>query len=113
MPTETEPRADAKPSSRIHLVTACILGVGWTTAAIIYATATPDEDNPLDEFEQSKRYFLDIEKVGGKTAVFSRRVSEWFSTIWHGQSLAITIAVLTAIVALAYLFIASRLAATE
>lgn len=108
MPDDTRGQSNPSPLDGPSKVTAGMLIVGWGVAIAVYATAAPDEDNPLYEFEQSKKYLLDVERVGGKTAVFSSEIRAWFSGLWHGQSLAFTIATLTTVIALGYLYAAHR-----
>lgn len=43
----------------------------------------------------SKKYRLQLEKIGGKYAVVAAEMSEWFDGLWHGRNLAWTIASLT------------------
>jgi hypothetical protein len=88
-------------ASRIRLVVAAILVAGWTASLAIYVTATPVEQDPqLADLEQTKAYQHRVEVVGGKAALESAQLQDWLESLWQGQRLAYTTAVLTAIVAL-------------
>ncbi len=93
---------------RPYIVTATMLVVGWSVAVVVYFTATPDEADPLRTFHESKKYEADVERFGGKAAVFSNEVTQWVAGLFRGQTLALTIAVITAVVALGYLYRATR-----
>ncbi len=87
---------------RHHFLTAGILGFGWATALIVYVTAaTGVEDDDLYDIEHSKRYLRQVEMIGGKAGLLANDLREWLSGFFHGRSLAYTIAVVTAIIALA------------
>ena len=100
------------PRPRYKLVTILMLCVGLGSAVVIYLTAAgPDEISMVDEFEESKRFAHDLELYGGKANVLANKFSHWFEGLWHGQSLAFTVAFLTVVMAVGYFFVASRLAA--
>ena len=104
--------SNAAPSSsharvtRGRLVVACILALGWSIAAGVYLTAAPAvEDDEVYEMEHSKKSLRDIERIGGKAAVFTSELNERVAGLWRGRTLAYTIAGLTAVVALAYVLL--------
>ena len=104
--------SNAAPSSsdarvaRGRLVVACILALGWSIAAGVYLSAAPAvEDDEVYAMEHSKKSQRDIERIGGKAAVFTSELNERIASLWHGQTLAYTIAGLTAVVALAYVLL--------
>jgi hypothetical protein len=43
-----------------------------------------------------------LERLGGKSAVFYQELSDGFSSLWHGSRLGITIGVISCLVALVY-----------
>jgi hypothetical protein len=96
-----------KPITRCYLNTCIILLVGWTCSIVIYLTAEEIAENPFAEFENSKRFTNSVERMGGKTALLANEISKWFNGLWHGESLAYTIAFITFIIAVVYYFIAS------
>jgi len=90
------------PSSRRHFITGGILGVGWAMALIVYITSSPTvEDYDIYDMEHSRRYLRQVEMIGGKAGLLANDLREWAEGLFHGRSLAYTIAVVTAIVALA------------
>jgi hypothetical protein len=95
------------PLTRCHLVTVGILLVGFGSAAVIYLTAGDIPDNPFADFEQSKRFSNEVQRMGGKMALVANDASAWFTALWHGRQLAYTIACLTMVCALGYYIIAS------
>ena len=44
---------------------------------------------------RTNRDVLELEKMGGKSAVVAADFEEWFASIWHGRRLAYTVAVLS------------------
>ena len=100
------------PHARYKLVTILMLCAGLGSAAVIYLTAAgPDEISMVDEFEESKRFTHDLELYGGKANVLANKFSHWFEGLWHGQTLAFTVAVITVVISVGYYFVASSLAA--
>ncbi len=93
----------------VKAVTAAVLVVGLLSALVIYVTARPVPGNPLGEPEDSRKYLRDMEVYGGKANVLAAEVRSWFSGLWHGRNLAFTVAVLTILAALAFLFLAMPL----
>lgn len=47
---------------------------------------------------ESKAYMRDIQRYGGKMAVLFDDISRWWSGLWRGRSLALTVAFLTVVV---------------
>ena len=66
-----------------------ILAVGLGSAACIYWNAG-DADDATDSL--TKRDVYDLEKFGGKELVLSTQLQDWFSSLWHGRRLALTVA---------------------
>ena len=101
----------SNPSARYRLVASVMLLAGLGSAVVIYLTAgAPGEVSMVDEFEQSKRFAHDLELYGGKANLLANNFSHWFDGLWHGQSLAFTVAFLTVVIAAGYFFIARLLA---
>ena len=96
---------------RCRVITAAILAAGFGTAFAIYLTAADASIDPLAEFEQSKKFSYELERMGGKAAVLANGFNSWFIGLWQGKTLAFTIAVITVVIAAGYYFIASGLAA--
>ncbi len=87
--------------TRLYLLTAVILVVGLGCACLVYFTAGQPSDNTMiQDFENSKRYVHDLELYGGKLNVLVDQFRRWFDGLWHGKSLALTIACITVFVSL-------------
>jgi len=87
--------------SRRHLLTGGVLALGLGLAVAIYATAVPIlENEDLDDMVHSKQYARQVELIGGKATVLATDLTRWFSELWHGRSLAYTVAFLTVVAAL-------------
>lgn len=96
---------------RIRRVTAGILAVGLGGAALIYLRAAPQAANPLGyQPEDTKKYLRELEVYGGKLNVLVTEFRRWFEGLWQGRSLAVSVAVLTLLLAMGFWFVATRLA---
>jgi hypothetical protein len=98
-------------SLRLYLIGAAILLAGLLGAGSIYLTAADDQGDALGyEFidgqayaihaSDSKMYRRELERFGGKAAIFADDLNRWFSGLWHGKRLATTVAVLATLLAL-------------
>jgi len=105
---------------RLYLVGAVILLAGLASSALVYLTATDDRRDAIG-YEirgenvyvittgDSKRYRNDLERIGGKAAVFADDFNRWFAGLWQGKQLATTLAVLAIGAALACFWAAHNL----
>jgi hypothetical protein len=101
-------RCDMAPSPQkiLQLLGTVILVLGLIGAAAIYATAGDDGPDRAMGYEivngvvnpiasgDLKRYRHDLERYGGKMAVVTDEFGTWFSGLWHGKSLGVTVALL-------------------
>lgn len=86
---------------------AAILLVGLAGAALIYMFAADDRDTELArEITGGRMYQHNLELMGGKFAVYADQFNQWFSSLWHGKSLAYTVAVLVVAIALVCFWVA-------
>ena len=91
-----------------------MLLAGFCSAVVVYLTAGNPEENPLiDQLENSKVYRRSLELYGGKANLLAEQFTRWFDTLWHGKTLAFTIAVISAAVAALYYFFAAPLPPEE
>ncbi len=95
------------PRKRHGLIAGAILAVGLLSSAVIYlraaeTTALPMEFSPTT----SKQYRHDLEVFGGTANVLAAQFMDWFSGLWQGTNLAFTVAVISVVVCLFYLFFA-------
>ena len=110
--------ADLRES--LILIGAIIMLVGLGSAILIYQSAGDDSDSVLGyeiingsaypiRPEDSRMYRRDLELYGGKTAVLADDFSRWFIGLWHGKSLAFTIAGISIFISFVVFFAANRL----
>ena len=91
-------------SVRRKPIAAAIVLVGFLAALAIYFTANPPSDNPLGyRPEDTKQYLRQMEMYGGKANVLASEFQQWFDSLWHGKRLAVTVAVLSVLLALGFL----------
>ena len=103
----------------LNLIGAMILLAGLGSAVYIYRTAGNESINVLG-YEQgygsvypvppgdSKKYLRDLELYGGKANVLADEFRRWFIGLWHGESLALTVACITVIVSSGFFYAAYR-----
>jgi hypothetical protein len=104
--------------SFLKIISTIILLVGLWSAIIIYLTADNDTDN-LASYEAvngelypslpSRKYEHDLEQFGGKSAVLTNDFKIWFFDLWHGESLAVAIAIITIITSGGVFLVANNL----
>ena len=87
-----------------RIVAAVLVVVGSGIGLAIWALATPDAANPLEEYEQSKRYDAELQRVGGKSAVFGAEMQRGIASLFHGPTLGLTICGLSLALAGGFLF---------
>ena len=110
---------ELKHQTRLYVISCCILLVGLGSAASVYIIAEgaaaaavgyefiDGKAYPISP-ESSKRYIHDLELYGGKAAVVADKFNRWFDGLWHGTSLAYTIASLTILISYGFFFVARR-----
>jgi len=101
----------------LYLISAIVLLVGLGSAILIYQSALDDSESgsayeitggriyPGSGYD--KKYVHDLQLYGGQSAVLADRFMRWFDGLWHGESLAYTIAVITLCISLGF-FVAAR-----
>jgi hypothetical protein len=86
--------------SRLRYSGAAILFVGLLAAELIYLFAGNDADmDAAAEIARGRGYVHNLEVMGGKFAMLSADFDRWFVILWHGRSLAYTVAVLAVVIA--------------
>jgi hypothetical protein len=99
---------------RYQLVATLIFIAGMGSAVLIYLTAGSSDDSSLvTDYENSKRFMHDLELYGGKANVIANNFMHWFDGLWHGQSLAFTVAFLTVVITIGYFLLARQLASNS
>ena len=95
---------------RLYLIAAVVLLIGMGSSILIYLAASDaPEDMLIYEFEHSKLYRHDLELYGGKMNVLASEFMNWFEGLWHGKSLALTVACITGVISIGLLFVAYHL----
>jgi hypothetical protein len=96
-----------KLQTRLYLGSAVIMLVGLGAAAVVYLAAgdvpvgVPDFDP-----EGSKKSLRNLEMYGGTANVLVAEFMTWFGGLWHGQSLAYTIATITVVISCVLFYVA-------
>jgi len=96
------------PRRRPLYIALAILAVGWGIGIAVYLTAADEDSLPFALTTDSRHYVNQLERLGGKSAVFYEELSEGISSLWHGPRLGITIGVLSCLVALVYYWSATQ-----
>jgi hypothetical protein len=87
----------------LRVISAILLLAGLGSAVLIYLTAGNDSSRILGYEEEggsvypimpedSRRYLRDLELYSGRAGVLADEFSRWFAGLWHGKSLAYTVA---------------------
>jgi hypothetical protein len=99
---------------RFYYVGGATLIIGLLVAAAIYIFSPEDgRADPLDEIARGRVYEYNVERVGGKAAVYALRFNRWLAALWHGRPLAYTVATLAIVIALACCWLAWLISSSE
>ena len=113
------PEKNARRQSRFNLIGTLVLVIGLAASAWIFVTAGDDASDVIGyqivdgksypvTTADSKIYRHDLERFGGKAAIFADDLTRWLSSLWHGRRLALILAVLTIAVSFACFRAAER-----
>lgn len=94
----------------INRVSTGLLLLGLGSAVLIYALTPPSpaEDPWRTDPLGQRRYVRQMQVMGGKANLLSAEFIDWFDGLWHGRTLAGTVAVLTLVTTGGYRFVAGR-----
>jgi len=93
----------------MNQITCLLLLLGLGGALAIYLTADHSPvSSLLNDPLANKKYVRELRMIGGKANVLASEIQDWFDSLWHGESLAWTVAVLTVGTTLAFRFVAQR-----
>jgi hypothetical protein len=96
-------------SRRPLYITLAILAVGWAIGIPIYLARSAEEESlPFELTEDGKKYIYNLERLGGRSAVFYEQLGDALSSAFHGWRLGITICLISCVVALIYFIRATR-----
>ena len=104
---------------RLFAAAVLVLLAGLACAGWIYETADEGPDisgayqiivvngvpTPIAPNE-SKAYMRDLQRYGGRMSVIFDDIGRWWDGLWHGRSLALTVAFLSVLTSLALYFVA-------
>lgn len=103
----------------LYLVSAAVLLAGSVSAVLIYWSAANDAGDSGYEVvggfvypgggAYDKKYMHDLQLYGGKAAILADEFIRWFNGLWHGTSLAYTVAVITFLTSLIIFIVAKNL----
>ncbi len=85
--------------ARRRHVAAGVLVAGCAIGFILYLAAPAPQNDIADQTNQTKQYLREMETYGGKANVMASQIREWFDGLWQGKTLGITVAVLSALLA--------------
>jgi len=95
------------PRSRLRYCGAAIFFVGLLAAELIFLFAGNNGDtDAAEEIASGRAYQHNLEVMGGKFASLSVDFDRWFMSLWHGRSLAYTVAVIAVLSAAACFLVA-------
>ncbi|MDR1275684.1 MAG: hypothetical protein LBL72_04800 [Candidatus Accumulibacter sp.] len=107
----TTERRVPSAGKRLTFVALAVFLLGQALAVLIHFTAPEVWDGIGYEIidgkvyavpvHESKRYRLELERIGGKAAIFADDVNRWFSGLWKGKKLARTVSLLSIVASLA------------
>ena len=100
-----EPTPAGRSRKRHVVIALLILAAGLVSSVAIYLHPGAEPESLLDfSPETSKKYLRALELYGGTANVLAVRFQAWFAVLWRGRSLAYTMAALSLVAALAYVF---------
>ncbi|MEO6985664.1 MAG: hypothetical protein ABI155_10000 [Paralcaligenes sp.] len=91
---------------RFYLSAIVILIVGLFSAVLAYVLA---QDSQAYQIASGKQYTFQVERIGGQFTVWVVHFNQWFGSLWHGRSLAYTLAFISIGAALICFLIARSL----
>ncbi len=108
----------------LYFIGGIILLFGLGSAVLIYASSVERSASVLGYEDaggsvypilpdDSKQYLRGLELYGGTANVLSDELRRWFAGLWHGKSLAFTVACITILVSWALFHTARRLPPRE
>jgi hypothetical protein len=102
-----DPQTMPQQHSRLHWAGVIILVTGWLAAALIYFVAGSDGDAQAGDYQlingqvyttpmgSSKREQQQLARLGGSASVRIVEFDSWLGSLWHGQRLAWTLALMS------------------
>ncbi len=98
--------------STMRKLAGVVLVLGLIASLVVFFTAPVEAEAPatvvVASVDNSKKYQLELERIGGRSAVAAAQFTSWFDSLWHGERLGATLAVLSVAASLVC-FMASKL----
>ncbi len=102
----------------LNLISVAVLLVGLSSAILVYLKAENNLSGVLAYEEEggsvypvmpedSKRYLRGLELYGGEANVLVDKLGRWFVGLWHGKSLATSVAFITIFISFVVFFTAN------
>ena len=112
--TDTDTDAPMPLHRRIHRVGVVVLGLGLISAVVLYVVALNNGDSGTGgtsepDFSGDRRFNYQLERIGGKSAIYMAAINRWLGSLWHGTNLAWTVGTLSLLMALACFWLANFL----
>ena len=85
----------ATASRLVQRIGLALAAAGLVAGAIVYVSASPDAD--ADPVAQ-QREMRELARLGGTASVQTVKFDQWMGSLWHGQRLAFTLALLGLVV---------------
>lgn len=97
--------------TRLKLFASGVLLAGLGSAVAIYLAAGDVAENALGEYapENSKMFLHDLELYGGKANLLANELMTWFDGLWHGKTLAYTVACIAVVISCGLFYVARQL----
>ena len=95
-------------SRRLRWAAWAVLCVGALAALLIDLLSPPPLAVP--DWAADRAYSFEVERIGGKAALYIAQFNRWFFALWHGKSLATTVGVLAVLLAVCFFGLADWVA---
>ncbi len=99
--------APAPLHARLHRAAMIVLAIGMVAAALIWVLSPSDPSDVTSAYvspavsasQMTPREEYEVEKVGGKPAVYVAKFDRWLPSLFHGKNLGGMIAVFSFLIA--------------
>lgn len=95
---------------RCHVAGIAVLVLGLLGSLLLYLWMPDASGVPAGGIASGRQFDADVERIGGKATVWAVHFNQWFANLWHGKTLALTLAVLSVCAAMLCFKVADHLA---
>ena len=93
--------------TRLHILASSTLLFGLGSSLMIYMIELHTQDDEMEyTIDVTKKSLRDMEVIGGKANVLASELIDWFNGLWHGRTLAYTVAFITIAISVGLLIVA-------